>query len=179
MRLFIGIPLPEEIRQRLNAMCSGLPGARWVRPENLHITLRFIGEVDDGVAEDLDSALLAIRTPGFVATINGIGSFSRGRRVHTLWAAVDAGEAIVHLHEKVESAVVRSGFEPEGRKFTPHVTLARLKRTPARRIGDYMESHGVFFAGPFTADRFTLFRSHLGHSGAYYEALADYRLDEP
>ncbi|MCG8510634.1 MAG: RNA 2',3'-cyclic phosphodiesterase [Rhodospirillales bacterium] len=177
MRLFVGLPLPEEIRERLGQLCSGLPDARWVRPENLHVTLRFIGEVDDDVAEDLDSALRALRVANFSVTLDGLGSFSRGRRVHAVWAGVEAGEAIGHLHEKVESAIVRAGFEPEGRKFTPHVTLARLKGTPVRRIAEFMESRNGFFAGPFMAGRFTLFRSHLGHGGAHYEALEDYPLD--
>lgn len=177
MRLFVGLPLPEDLRQRLAGLASGLPGARWVAPENLHVTLRFLGEVDEGLAEDIDAALTAIHVSAFAVTVGGIGCFERGRRVHTVWAGVEAGEAIGHLYEKVESAVVRSGLTPESRKFKAHVTLARLRDTPTRRVGEYIQTRQAFLGGTFTADRFTLFRSHLGHQGAHYEALVDYPLD--
>ena len=176
MRVFIGIPLPAEARERLGALCSGLPNARWVHPENMHVTLRFIGDVDDGQTEDIDAVLGAISVPAFPMTLTGIGCFERGRKVGAVWVGVEAGEAISHLHEKVESAVVRSGFEPEHRKFKAHVTLARLRNTPVRRVGEFIEARGAFLHGPFAADRFTLFRSHLGHEGAHYEALVDYPL---
>lgn len=177
MRLFVGLPLPEALRQRLAGLASGLPGARWVAAENLHVTLRFIGEVDDGQAEDIDAALALIRAPAFAVTVGGVGCFDRGRQVHTVWAGVEAGEAIGHLYEKVESAVVRAGCGPERRKFKAHVTLARLRGTPVRRVGEYMQTRQGFLGGAFTAERFTLFRSHLGHAGAHYEALVDYPLE--
>lgn len=177
MRLFVGLPLPEDLRQRLAGLGVGLPGARWVAPDNLHVTLRFIGEIDDGQAEDIDAALAAIRAPAFDVTVGGVGCFDRGGKVHTVWAGVEAGAAIGHLYEKVESAVVRAGFEPERRKFKAHITLARLRGTPAHRVGDYILARQDFVGGRFTAEGFTLFRSHLGHAGAHYEALVDYPLD--
>ena len=176
MRLFVGIPLPAEARERMAGLCSGLPNARWVRPENMHATLRFIGDVDDGQAEDLDALLGAIEAPAFPMTLSGVGCFERGRKVGSVWVGIEAGTAIGHLHEKVESAVVRAGFEPEHRKFKAHVTLARLRNTPVRRVGQFIQAREAFFHGPFTIDRFTLFRSHLGHEGAHYEALVDYPL---
>lgn len=176
MRVFVGIPLPGDACERLASLCSGLPNARWVRPENMHVTLRFIGDVDSGRAEDLDAYLAAVSAPAFPMTLSGIGCFERGRRVSAVWAGVEAGPAIGHLHEKVESAVVRAGFGPEHRKFKAHVTLARLRDTPVRRVGEFILARQAFLHGPFPADRFTLFRSHLGHEGAHYEALADYPL---
>lgn len=176
MRVFVGIPLPADARERLASLCSGLPNARWVRPENLHVTLRFIGDIDDGRVEDLDSLLAAISSAAFPMTLSGVGCFERGRAVSAVWAGIEAGTAIGHLYEKVESAVVRAGFEPEHRKFKAHVTLARLRNTPVRRVGDFLQAREAFVHGPFPADRFTLFRSHLGHEGAHYEALVDYPL---
>ena len=126
---------------------------------------------DEGQAEDIDAALAAVRAPAFPLTIAGVGCFDRGRQVHTVWAGVEAGPAIGHLYEKVESAAVRCGLEPERRNFKAHVTLARLRNTPVRRVGEYMQTRQGIFGGPFTADRFTLFRSHLGGEGALYEAL--------
>lgn len=176
MRIFVGIPLPGEARERLASLCSGLPNARWVPPDNLHVTLRFIGEVDNSRVEDVDAFLATVSAPSFAMTLSGVGCFERGRKVGAVWAGVEAGPAVGHLHEKVESAVVRAGFEPEHRKFKAHVTLARLRDTPTRRVGEFIQARQAFLHGPFTADRFTLFRSHLGHGGAHYEALVDYPL---
>jgi 2'-5' RNA ligase len=176
MRLFIGLPLPAAARQRLAGLGGGLPGARWVEARNMHVTLRFIGEVDGARGEDISAALAAVRCPGFELSLDGLGCFNRGRRVHAVWAGVDKSEALAHLRKKVESAVVRAGFEADRHKFKPHVTLARLKRTPTAKIGLFLEAHGGFCAGPFPIERFTLFRSHLNRGGAQYEALADYPL---
>ena len=177
MRIFVGIPLPEDIRERLGGLCSGLPRARWISPENMHVTLRFIGETDDAMAEDVDVALGAIRLPPFEISFSNVGFFERGRKVHTLWAGVEEGKTVGQLRDKVENAVVRAGFESEKRKFKAHVTLARLRGVPARRVSEYLHVRDGFFAGPFLAERFTLFRSHLGRGGAHYEVLADYPLD--
>jgi len=177
MRLFVGIALPDPVRERLGGLRYGLPGARWVDPENLHISLRFIGEVGRPEAEDLDSALSAVHAPGFALNVLGVGFFDKADRVHTLWAGIERSDALAHLRDKVESAVVRCGFEPERRKFTPHVTLARLKGTPNGRLGPLLETWGTFSAGSFAVPAFTLFESFPGRDGAHYEHLADYPLN--
>ena len=176
MRLFVGLPLPETIRDRLAMLGGGVPGARWVAPEAMHITLRFIGEVDPGQAEDIDAALADIDAPGFSLMLSGVGHFGSGRKIHSLWAGVEAADALRHLQAKAESAVVRAGFPPEGRKFMPHVTLARLKGAAPPRVGAFIQANNAFLAGPVEVVSFTLFRSHLGHEGARYEALESYPL---
>ena len=130
MRLFVGLTLPSPIRRSLRSLCSGLPGARWVDEANLHMTIRFIGEVDGGSAagEDLDAVLAAVRAPGFELAFDGLGSFASRRRVRAVWAAAEPAPALLRLHDKIELAVVGAGFEPQHRKFKPHVTLARLKK---------------------------------------------------
>jgi len=125
----------------------------------------------------VDTALGSIRVPPFEISFSEVGFFERGRKIHTIWAGIQAGDAIGQLRNKVENAVVRVGFEPEKRKFKAHVTLARLRGVPARRLSEYLHVRDGFFAGPFLAERFTLFRSHLGHGRAHYEVLADYPLD--
>ena len=179
MRLFIAIPLPEPVRRALLGLRSGLPGARWVEPEAMHLTLRFLGEVDEDEAEDIDAALAAIDAPAFELAISGIGCFQSRRRVRSVWVGLERSEPLARLQGKVESAVVRAGFEPEGRKFKPHVTLARMKNTPAGHVGAYMETHDTFAVAPFPAAAFTLVRSHLGRDGAHYEVLAEYPLQAP
>ncbi len=177
MRLFVGLTLPSHIRQDFAALGSGLPGARWVDAYNLHMTLRFIGEADGPAAEELNAALASVRAPGFELAFDGLGSFASGRRVRAVWVGAEPAPALLHLHQRIESAVVGAGFEPEHRKFKPHVTLARLKGGSPQRVGEYLESRGGFSVPPFPVSAFTLFRSHLGHAGAQYEALADYPLE--
>jgi len=109
-------------------------------------------------------------------TLSGLGAFDRRGRVHAVWAGVEKSDELAVLRDKVETALVRTGLEPEHRKFKPHVTIARLKGGAATEAGLYLESHAGFAAGPFTVDTFTLYESHLGHGGAHYEALAEYPL---
>ncbi len=176
IRLFAGLALPNGHRQQINLIQNGLKDARWVAPENLHVTLRFIGEVDEDVVDELSGALDDVRAEPFTLTIQGLGTF--GRPPSSVWAGVEdtpAG-ALAHLQAKVESVLVRSGLPPEGRKYTPHVTLARLRKSPgALRLGDYMESHGALVLPAFEVTGFTLFESRLSHQGAHYSALAEYK----
>ena len=178
MRLFVGVPLPAEVRKSLANLCSGVPGARWVDTGTIHITLRFIGEVDAIQAEDIDAALSDVRQPAFELALGGVGCFASGRKVRAVWAGVVKSDGLAHLRDKVESAIVRAGFEPERRKFRPHVTLARFRNTTSARVAPYLETHNAFAAGPFPVDRFDLLRSHLSHAGARYQTIADYPLGE-
>ena len=176
MRLFVGIPLPDDVRARLAGLRGGLKGARWVVPENLHLSLRFIGEVAGGEDKDIAHALKTVSATAFDMRLSGLGAFDRRGRVHAIWAGVEKLDALARLRDGVESILVRSGREPEHRKFKPHVTLARMKNGSAREAGQFLEAHNGFAAGPFTVDHFTLFESHLGRGGAHYVALADYPL---
>src|SRR5512134_1260994 len=175
-RLFVGIAFPDDVRQRLGGLCSGLPGAKWIDPENMHLTVRFIGEVGGAQAEDIDVALRRVVAPGFGLLISGVDCFESGGKVHTLWAGIEKQPLLLHLYGKVESALVRAGCEPERRKFKPHITLARLRGGGAKRIALFIQAHNQFAIGPFSVDHFTLFRSHLGSEKAHYEPLADYGL---
>jgi 2'-5' RNA ligase len=177
LRLFVGLALPEDVRQRLALLCSGVPKARWVAPENLHLSLRFVGEVDEILAESIDANLLAVRAPAFDLIVAGVGTFGQGRQTRVLWAGVERQPALDHLAAKVESAVVRAGMGPDTRRFSPHVTLARFRETPPRdRLGAFIQHNEMFRAGPFRVRDFILYRSHLGSEGAHYEPLADYPL---
>jgi 2'-5' RNA ligase len=159
MRLFVGIPLPPEARQRLSILLGGLPDLRWAAPENLHLTLRFIGGVDEGVAADIDLSLRGLRAPAFEMDIAGVGHFGNGERVRLLWAGVRLTPALQHLRDKVESAVVRAGLPPDGHKFVPHITLARGRGQPVPRLELFLTHHSLFRAGPVAVDRFVLFSS--------------------
>lgn len=174
VRLFVGLALPEAHRQRLGLIGHGIEGARWVAPQNLHITLRFIGEVDEDVAEDLVRGLSQVRADPFAVTIKGVGTF--GHPPHALWAGVEDEPqgALAQLHANVESALVREGLEPEHRKYTPHVTLARFRKVNMSRVARFMESSGALALEPFEATGFTLFQSHLRPEGAEYERITQF-----
>lgn len=178
IRLFVALDFPVEIRERLAGLGGGVPGARWTDAENLHLTLRFIGEVPDDQLADVDRALAEIAAPAFDLVLDGVGVFGSGRNARVLWAGVERNEALAHLQHKVESALVRAGIPAEERKFSPHVTLARLRDAPQDRIGRFIADRGLFRAGPIRIGHFTLYRSHLGKGAAVYESLREYGLDE-
>lgn len=177
MRLFVALSLPDDLRRDLSGLSCGLPGARWVAPENLHLTLRFIGEVDGHDAEDIDAALSGIRFPRFALTVAGVGEFGDDRRLRSLWAGVEPNEMLDRLQAKVEQAVRRAGQPPEKRKFKPHVTLARFKSHPGGKLKDYFAEQALFRAPAFDVAEFTLFSSYLSHEGAIYSPEAVYPLD--
>jgi len=178
MRLFVAVPLPGEVQAALGRLQGGVPGARWTKPDNMHLTMRFLGEVSEVDARHLDDALAAIHAPAFEVTLSGIGVFESRHGPRVLWAGVEASPALMHLQDKVERAVQMVGFPPEPRKFAPHITLARFKSRPGKRLGDFIEAHHLFQAGPFAADHFTLFQSRTGNEAPHYISLQDYDLLE-
>ena len=177
MRLFVAITLPDAQRGRLANLANGLPGARWVKPENLHLTLRFLGALDGGRAADVDDALAGLRMPGFDLYLEGISHFGEGRNIRQLWAGVATNPALTRLHDKIEQAVIRAGLPPEPRKFKPHITLARFKSNPGAKLGDYLAEYALFRAAPFPVEQFTLFSSFLSANGAIYRPEAEYALE--
>ncbi|ANK82816.1 MAG: 2'-5' RNA ligase [Rhizobiales bacterium NRL2] len=179
MRLFIGIRLPEPVAERLAMTAGGVPGARWIPRENLHLTLRFLGDTETPMAEDLVDELSALRAPAFDLRLAGVGLFGDRRRTRMLWAGVEPQPALTHLQKKVEQAAQRAGFEPERRKFHPHVTLARLRDAPRSRIQQFLHENGDLSTPPFEVVDFTLYRSFLSSDGARYEPQCDFELDPP
>jgi 2'-5' RNA ligase len=176
IRLFVGIGLPEDVRARLAGISGGVPGARWVPPENLHLTLRFIGEVPEGEMEDIHLALASVQVRQFDVSLSGMGHFESGGEVRSLWARVEKNPALAGLQARIESALVRIGLEPEERRFMPHVTLARLRDAPLSRVSGFLAQYNMFRAGPIPVDSFTLFSSFLRPEGAIYQDEANYLL---
>ncbi len=176
MRLFLGLRPPPDVRAELAALAIGLPGARWVAADNIHMTLRFLGEVSPADAEDLDAELRTLKAEPAAVRLQGIGTFGQGRKVHALWVAADRDPALVHVRDRVEAAVQRAGFAPEGRKFIPHITLARLRTADPARLEGFIAAHNDRAFAPFTADEVTLFQSHLTRAGAEYSVCETYPL---
>jgi 2'-5' RNA ligase len=179
IRLFVAIPFPSELRQRLATMCGGVPGARWTDEDNFHLTLRFIGEVDEGTGRDILDALGQVRGDRFALTLGGIDQFGKGEKARVLWIGVDKNPALVRLRDRIESTLVRLGLEPEGRKFTPHVTLARLNGAPGDSLGAFVQAHHLVRLGPITVESFALFSSWSHGEGPVYEIEAAFLLTPP
>jgi 2'-5' RNA ligase len=174
-RLFVAIRPPEPIRDILiDAMDDG-PDFRWQEEEQLHLTLRFIGEVDRPVADDLAAALGRIRSERIPARIRGVGRFEQ-RSAGALWAGVEPKEPLAALAAKVERVCQAVGLEPERRAFHPHITLARWKGRRAREIAAYLDRHRTLVSEPWEIDAFILFESRLSRHGAHYEEVASYSL---
>jgi 2'-5' RNA ligase len=177
MRLFVALDLPWSLREELSGLALGLNGVRWVPPENYHITLRFVGEVPGHTAEEIDLALAGLRGRQFPLELTGVGAMEKAGRVTALWAGVARNPALEHLRGKVETALQRAGLEPERRRFTPHVTLARLGDGAAEpRLAGWVQAHNLFRSRPYQVEHFTLFSSQLGREQSVYTAEVEYPL---
>lgn len=174
-RLFVAIRPPPAIRLRLLASMGGISGARWQSDDQLHLTLRFIGEVDRHRASDIHAALGSIRQSPFDLLLHGIGSFDRRGMTDAVWAGVAPHDQIKALHNKVDSALARVGVPPDDRAYLPHITIARLNRS-AGPIGNLLEEAGGLTSPAFTVDSFALFESDLTNEAAVYSVVERYRL---
>jgi len=175
MRLFVAIGLPDEVTASLALIQAGVPGARWQTREQMHLTLRFIGEVDGRDAAAIDDALSLISAPPLTLQLKGVGEFG-GKNPRALWAGVAANDALLHLQRKIETALQRIGLEAEPRKFTPHVTLARLHDASSQDVADYLSVRGYFPSKVFTASRFVLFSARASTGGGPYVVEDSYAL---
>lgn len=181
IRLFVGLTLPRQIRDYLLSLGTGVRQARWQRDDQLHVTLKFIGEIDESMARDLDEALAAIRMESFTIMLDGLGLFGDLQRPRVLWTGVSPKEEIARLRDKVELAASRVGIPREDRKFTPHVTLARFSTQRGQRaggLGDFLRDRGDLRTPAFDVSSFTLFSSHLSPNGSIYRVEATYPLHD-
>jgi 2'-5' RNA ligase len=174
-RLFVAIRPPESIRDLLIDAMDDSPELRWVGDEQLHLTLRFIGEVERPLANDIADALSRILFPRFDLRISGVGRFEQ-RNGGALWAGVDPKAPVADLAAKVDRACVQAGIEPERRAFHPHITLARWNRAGREAAADFERRHSDLSSSQFAVDEFILFESHLSRHGPHYEPAGAYPL---
>lgn len=176
IRLFAGLPLPDDLCRRLVSLQAGIEGARWVPADNLHLTLRFIGEVAEDRMDDICAALNSVKPETFQITPDGAGRFGTGDRTRAVWVGVSRSPALEALHQRIDTALVRAGFEPEGRKYTPHITVGRLSRARPQHVLGWLEANGAFYFSAFEVNRFALYESHLGRNGPVYGQLTTFAL---
>jgi RNA 2',3'-cyclic 3'-phosphodiesterase len=177
-RLFIGLEIPPDVARTLAMMRGGLPGARWIDPEFYHITLRFIGDVGDLLAREIAFLLDQVHRRSFEIRIDRLDSFG-GRRPRAVIAGVAPSPPLTELQAEHERLMQRVGLEPEGRKFTPHVTLARLRDSSSLQVADYLATRAPSRASVFQVSRFVLFSSKASVGGGPYIVEAAYPLKAP
>lgn len=178
-RLFLALRPPPAIRARLAATMTGVPAARWQEDEQLHLTIRYVGEVDRRMAEDIAVAMGQVHAPAIEVALASVGAFDKRGRIDALWAGVVPHEALAALHRKVDHALVRLGLAPEGRAYLPHITIARLSRTAGfgPEIEQWQAAHAGLSSPMFRFDHLILFESILAADGARYETIERWRLE--
>lgn len=178
-RLFTALEIPQEVSFALSLKKGGLPGARWIDTENHHITLRFIGNVSDRTADEIIHTLTAINRAPFELSITNLGVFC-SRKPHALWAGVNSSPALISLQAEQERLIQSLGLPVERRKYTPHVTLARLRGTSHAEVARYLDESGDFTCRPFRVERFKLLSSRASMGGGPYitEATFDLQSDQ-
>jgi len=177
IRLFAAVPVPHEIAQGLARRQTGLEGARWRTADQLHITLRFFGEIREDVARDLDTELAGVGGIGaFEVSLQGAGAFGEGQDIHAIWAGVSESPELRRLAKACESAARRAGLKPDTRQYRPHVTLAYLRRAEPDKVAAWIQANNLLKSPVIAVDRFGLYSSFLASEGAHYRLEAEYAL---
>ncbi len=176
IRLFIAITLPQPIRLMLHSMGRGIPNARPVKEEQIHLTLRFIGEVEGSMFKDIQESLTSVELLPFSISIKGVGHFPPRGKPRIIWAGVQPTEQLIRLRNKIDSQLTRCSIEPERRKYMPHITLARLKNTSLKRVGEFLSGNSFFQTEAFSVEGFHLYSSKITQKGAIHTIEQSYPL---
>ena len=176
MKVFVALGLPELLAQQLALMGGGIPGARWEPAQKLHLTLRYIGDAEGSLLDDIDTALARVRADPFRLALAGVGHFPPRGKPRSVWAGVQAPTDVSTLHDKIDRALQAVGLDPDHRKFAPHVTLARLKNSPEHKVAEFLAHHGLFSAPAFSVDAFALYSTIRGPAGSKYRVEKRYPL---
>ncbi len=177
-RLFVALDFPSEVVQQLTDLCFGVQGVRWVPSDQIHLTIRFIGQVDESQFKQISEVLSEICVAPFALQLRGAGYFPPRKKPKVLWVGLDSNPELLKLHAGIERAIERVGIPPETRKFHPHVTLGRIRdRTPANEVAPFVVRNSLFATEPFQIDRFILFSSILRSEGAIHRKEGEYPLE--
>ncbi|WP_425228196.1 RNA 2',3'-cyclic phosphodiesterase [Sphingomonas sp.] len=181
IRLFVALRPPAAVREQLLGTMRGIPGARWQADEQLHLTLRFIGAVDERTADAVAAVLGQVHAAAPTVRIAGTGRFDGRSAAQALWAGVQPHDALQQLHRKVDAACARAGLEPERRAYLPHITLARFAARSGRapEITDWLADTAALASTPFTCGHLILYEGELGRDGAAYSPLERWPLAVP
>jgi 2'-5' RNA ligase len=176
-RLFIAVDFPDEVNETLANICFGIPGAKWVPKDQMHLTLRFIGDADDTMLSDIAEILENVNSSHFSLSLKGVGYFPPRRKPNVLWAGIEPSEGLMELRDSVESLLEELGLPGEERKYHAHVTLARLRQeAPLDKITGYLSAHGLFRTDATAITEFHLYSSILTGDGAVHTKEASFPL---
>ena len=176
LRIFTGISIPQEIKKALHEMQGGIENARWTDINDYHLTLSFIGEVHEDQAELIDEALTEIKFPAFELCLNGMSCFTRGEHATFLWAGLEHSAELHDLQQKINSSLERCHIEFEKHKYTPHITLAKLKGPSEEQTAGFIAEHNLFKSAPFKVENFILYQSHQAKHNHFYSEKVLYPL---
>lgn len=178
IRLFIAIELPPDIRSYIKGLGRGIPGARPIPEEQIHLTLHFLGEVEGTMFKDIRESLLEVKKDPFSLQISGVGHFPPRGKPKVIWAGVTPTDELIHLRKRVGKELLACGLALEKRKFSPHITLARLRNSPLQRVSEFLAGNSFLESSPFTVDSFHLFSSKLSKNGAVHTLEESYLLGD-
>ncbi|MGA7828902.1 MAG: RNA 2',3'-cyclic phosphodiesterase [Geobacteraceae bacterium] len=176
LRLFVAIDLPEEIKSAVSSLRYPKSEAKWVAEDQLHLTLRFIGDVDDDLIESIVTGLSGIAAAPFFLVLKGVGCFPSKREPRVLWVGIGSSDALFALQADIEKVLVLNGSVPDRRPFFPHITIARLKEVSAARIAPFLQKNSQFATGSFPVTEFILYSSTLTQQGAIHREIASFPL---
>lgn len=175
-RIFIALPLPQPIRHILHAMGRSVQGARAVPEEQIHLTLRFVGDVDGTTFLDIEEKLHTLSGKNFPLLIRGVGHFPPRGKPRIIWAGVESSDELLRLKRKVDNQLIECGIPADSRKYSPHITLARLKTTTSKRVTEFLAGNSFLQFDQLLIEEFHLYSSHLSHKGAVHTLERSYSL---
>ncbi|MDG5815482.1 RNA 2',3'-cyclic phosphodiesterase [Chitinispirillales bacterium ANBcel5] len=175
-RLFVAIDLPEDIKDQLIETYHAIPGAKWIDEKQLHLTLRFIGDVQNDIADRIHLSLKSVSSSSFSMALKGVGYFPPKRHPRVLWFGIAENPELLQFQAKIDKVITEAGIAPEGRKYSPHITVARLNKSPLERIVNFISANSLFSTDSFTVTEFHLYSSTLGKEGAHHIKEATYPL---
>ena len=177
-RLFVAIDLPDEVKNAVDGIVGrDLPGARRVPREQLHLTLRFIGDADEQIFQAVKNELASVRGTPFSLIIKGVGHFPPKREPRVLWVGIEESLPLRDLQKNIEQSLINAGITADERSFSPHITIARLRETPLAKVATIEERHRQFSAGPFPVEEFYLYSSMITREGAIHSREAVFRFE--
>lgn len=179
MRLFIAIEIPDDLKKIFGSLRADIPGARWVAAEQIHLTLAFLGEVEEAAVESLNSEIAGIQLHEFKLCFSGTGCFPNRHRPRVLWIGLEPEPRLDDLASRVRAAVLACGIPQEGRPFSPHVTLARFKLSPSRELDEFIDRNNKLKLQMFTVHEFILYQSQLTSQGAVHSPIRNFPLAAP
>lgn len=178
-RLFVAADLPDDVRDKVTSICHDVPGARWVPPEQLHLTLRFLGDRDDSMLAGIRRSLADVKDKPFPLAVRGVGHFPPGRHPRVLWVGLESCEPLLVLQQDIERVLVESGVPAEPRRFSPHITIARLKESVPGKVEAFEAANRLLATAPFLVTEFHLYSSTLSSRGAIHRREHTYPLGLP